>query len=127
MRRILIVDDNPLILAILTDAFAGDYQILTANSGEEAMQILKGLPTAHKEPGEKFDLVITDLNMRGINGYDIARFVKTRNMRNRFTPVILLTSAEVTKEEARKYGCAACLPKSNIQRVVAMTHILLPR
>jgi len=127
MRRILIVDDNPLILAMLTDAFAGDYQVVTADSGEEAMQILKELPAAHKEPGENFDLIITDLNMPGISGYDLARIVKTRNMRNRFTPVILLTSAEVTKEEARKYGCAACLSKSDMQRVIATTHILLPR
>lgn len=123
VKRILLVDDNPLILTSLAEAFANDYHVVTAASGEEAISILEVTP-----PGlPPFDLIITDLNMPGKNGYDLAGYVRERNTRNRFTPVIMLTSAEVTKEEARKYGCAACISKADMKKVVAMTHILLPR
>ena len=126
MRKILIVDDNPLILAILSDALRADYRVVTAASGEDAMVVLESLDPGTGSHGDTFDLIVTDLNMPGISGYDLAGFVKTLNHSHRFTPVILLTSAEVTKEEARKFGCAACLPKSDIPKVVAMTRILLP-
>ncbi len=126
MRRILLVDDNPLILTILADAFGADYLVTKAASGEEAISLLE--TTAHPEhAGGHFDLIITDLNMPGVSGYDLASYVKTQNRHHKFTPVIMLTSAEITKEEARRHGCAAFLPKSDLQKVVSMTHILLPR
>ena len=126
MRKVLIVDDNPLIRAILADALKTDYQVVTAASGEEAVTILEGLDSGTSAHGSAFGLIVTDLHMPGMSGYDLAGFVKNLNHTHRFTPVILLTSAEVTKEESRKFGCAACLPKSDIPKVVAMTRILLP-
>lgn len=126
MRKILVVDDNPLILTMLTDALSAEYRVVTAPSGEAAVEILEGLDAGQSSPRETFDLIVTDLNMPGISGFELASFVKTLNHTHRFTPVILLTSAEVTKEEARRFGCAACLPKSDMPRVIAMTRILLP-
>ena len=126
MHKILIVDDDPLILTILADALGADYRIVTATSGEEARAILEGTEGDPDSTKEMFDLIVTDLNMPGISGYDLAGVVKTLNHTHRFTPVILLTSAAVTKEEARKFGCAACLSKADIPKVVAMTRILLP-
>jgi CheY-like chemotaxis protein len=120
MRKILLVDDNRLILTALSDAFAGDYEVVRASSGEEAVGILASVDS-------RFDLIITDLNMPGMSGYELATYVKGTNVYNKFIPVILLTSSNVTKEEARKYGCSACLSKTDLNRVVSMTHILLPR
>jgi CheY-like chemotaxis protein len=123
MRKILLVDDNPLILTVLSEAFSNDYLVVTAGSGEEAMAILEDSAPA----SSNFDLIITDLNMHEMSGYELAKYVKTRNRHNKFTPVIMLTSADITKEEARQYGCAAYVPKADLQKVVSITHILLPR
>lgn len=123
MRRILLVDDDPLVRIMLSDALTNDYKIETAASGEEAMRLLER--TTHGRP--QFDLIITDLNMGAVNGFELASYVKGRNAHNKFTPVILLSSEEVTKEQARQHGCAAYLPKTNLKKIVSMTHILLPR
>ena len=40
-KRILIVDDSPVVLAQLYDDFSEDYDVVTAESGEEAVEILE--------------------------------------------------------------------------------------
>jgi hypothetical protein len=40
-----IVDDSPIVLAKLSDDLAGQYGLITAESGEEIVKILKALPT----------------------------------------------------------------------------------
>lgn len=116
-KRILLVDDDPLILKVLSDAFTESYSVVTAASGEEAVKILEG--------GRSFDLIVTDLIMGAMSGYDLAGYVKSRNLQSRYTPVIMLTSAVTSKEVARQFGCAAYVPKSELNKVVSMTKILL--
>ena len=41
MKRILVVDDSPVVLAQLCDDFAGEFEVVTASSGEEAVDILE--------------------------------------------------------------------------------------
>lgn len=116
-KKILLVDDDPLILRILSDALSSSFMVTTASSGEAAVSTL--------ESGTSFDLIITDLVMGVMSGYDLAGYVKSRNLQSRYTPVIMLTSAPTSKEMARQYGCAAYIPKAEINKVVAMTKILL--
>ncbi len=62
MHKILIVDDEPMLLTILTESlkkYAKKYAITTAKDGLSAIMHLKNRP---------FDLVITDINMPIING-----------------------------------------------------------
>jgi two-component system chemotaxis sensor kinase CheA len=126
-KRILLIDDSPFFLTALRDAFAEDFLVETADSGEKAIDILQENDSHAPGGGEPFDLIITDLEMPGINGYEVAQFVKGKNRNNRFTPVIMLTAKDITKEEARHYGCAAYIPKSNLNKVVSMARILLLR
>lgn len=61
-RRILIVDDDPDSLAIIGEALRWEgYQISNASSGQEAIASLQT---------QKFDLVILDVNMPGMNGLE---------------------------------------------------------
>lgn len=61
-RRILVVDDDPDSLAIIGEALRWEgYQISNASSGQEALASLQA---------QKFDLVILDVNMPGMNGLD---------------------------------------------------------
>jgi CheY-like chemotaxis protein len=77
--RILIVEDEPSVLNLfrylLTD---GGYSVAAAQSGSEAMEKLN----------EGFDLVLTDLKMKGINGIEVLELVKERSPE---TAVIIVT------------------------------------
>jgi two-component system chemotaxis sensor kinase CheA len=119
-KRVLVVDDSPFFLKVLSDLLAEDFAVETADSGEAALVLLK----ASEAKGSSFDLVITDLEMPGLSGYDVAQFVKGKNRQNKFLPVVMLTEKEITKEEARKYGCATYIAKSNLKKVVSMAKIL---
>lgn len=64
---VLIVDDEAIIRGMLETELSDNYTVLTAGNAEEAFNILKTHP---------IDLVISDINMPGIKGYDLLRTVK---------------------------------------------------
>lgn len=126
-KKILLIDDSPFFLAALCDSLAKEFDVEKADSGDKAIDLLTAMDCDRTGHAEAYDLVITDLEMPGLSGYDVARFIKGENRKNRFTPVIMLTGKDITKEEARQNGCAAYIPKTNLAKVVAMTRILLLR
>jgi DNA-binding response OmpR family regulator len=70
-RSILIVDDEDIILASLgRDLGLDQYDVQTATSGEEAMQ---------KFRAGKFELIISDFMMPGINGLELLKWVKAHD------------------------------------------------
>jgi two-component system chemotaxis response regulator CheY len=79
------------------------YSVLTANSGDTALNVLKT---------NKPNLVITDLNMPGMNGIEFIKAAKA-NANLRFTPFIILTteSGAGKKDDARAAGAAGWLVK----------------
>ena len=126
-KKILLVDDSPFFLKALRDALSEDFHVETASSGEKAINLLKEIDRAKHGDVRPFDLVITDLEMPGLSGYDVSQFIKNKNRSSKFTPVIMLTGKDITQEEARGYGCAAYIPKTNLGKVMSMTRILLLR
>jgi len=83
--RVLIVDDDPLLLKSLCDTLELDGHIVVTASGGQA-----GIDTfrAARQPEGAFDIVITDLGMPYIDGRHVASAVKTSA---EAVPVILLT------------------------------------
>jgi len=80
VRRILLVDDDPRLLRALTDLLEGSgHAVLMAASGADALS---------RFDREAVDLVITDLGMPGMTGWELAERIKTRSPK---TPVFLLT------------------------------------
>jgi putative two-component system response regulator len=77
--KILLVDDNPVDLAFLERLLMREgYEIIKANDGMTALSILER---------EEIDLIILDVIMPGISGFDVARRIK-KGMR---LPVVLLS------------------------------------
>jgi signal transduction histidine kinase len=69
--RILCVDDEATVLDALADTLAEDgHAVLAAPGGREALTLL--------DNGEHVDLVITDLGMPGMTGWELARALRTR-------------------------------------------------
>jgi signal transduction histidine kinase/ActR/RegA family two-component response regulator len=83
--RILLVDDDPLLIKSLQDTLQEDGHVITATHGGQA-----GIDAfaAALRRGETFDVVITDLGMPQIDGRKVAASIK---MQSSATPVILLT------------------------------------
>jgi signal transduction histidine kinase len=83
--RILLVDDDPLLIKSLRDTLQEDGHVITATSGGQA-----GIDAfaAAAQRAEPFDVVITDLGMPHVDGRKVASSVKAISAT---TPVILLT------------------------------------
>jgi CheY-like chemotaxis protein len=78
--RVLVVDDDPRLVAVLSDMLRTEgHAVATATNGEEALEVFD--PAAH-------DVVITDLGMPRMTGWEVAERVKTRSPG---TAVVLLT------------------------------------
>jgi PAS domain S-box-containing protein len=83
--RILVVDDDPLLLKSLRDTLEGDgHTIVAANGGQDGIDRFRTALTDK----QAFDVIITDLGMPYVDGRQVARFVKAASPS---TPVILLT------------------------------------
>jgi CheY-like chemotaxis protein len=83
--RILVVDDDPLLLKSLRETLEGDgHTIVAANGGQDGIDLFR------RALSEKlaFDAVVTDLGMPYVDGRQVAGFVKSGSPS---TPVILLT------------------------------------
>jgi CheY-like chemotaxis protein len=83
--RLLVVDDDPLLIKSLRDTLESDgHVVVTASGGRE------GIAMFHQalERRESFAAVITDLGMPYVNGRQVAAEIKNLNPA---TPIILLT------------------------------------
>lgn len=82
--KILIVDDEPVNIHIMTSALNNEYDILPALDGYEAIsQLKKHLP----------DLILLDVMMPGINGFDVCKIIKSDTLYIDI-PVIFLTAMD---------------------------------
>jgi signal transduction histidine kinase/CheY-like chemotaxis protein len=84
-KRILIVDDDPLLIKSLRDALESDgHAVIAAHGGQEGINLFQSA----QDRREPFAVVITDLGMPYVDGRKVASAVKTTCPS---TPVILLT------------------------------------
>ena len=98
---LLVIDENAHIREILMAFLEDKYTIDGVASGEEGLQYL-----AQKD----YDILITDLGMPGMNGYEVARRAKTIHPD---IPVILMTGwgVEISDENLRENQIESLLPK----------------
>ena len=83
IKKILVVDDSPTERHVLVELLTRKgYQVLTAESGEEGIE---------KAKNEQPDLVLMDVVMPGLNGYQATRTL-TRDDSTKHIPVIVCTS-----------------------------------
>lgn len=103
-KKLLIVDDSPTELKLIMDVFSGpDYTLVTAVDGEEGVA---------KVGSEKPDLVILDVVMPKMNGFQACRTIKSAP-ETQSIPVILLTSKNQKSDEfwGKKQGADVYLTK----------------
>ena len=95
MQRILVVDDEEDLREILRfNLEAEGYEVMTAASAEEALSLM----------GNGFALLLLDVMMGGMSGYDLARVLRERGDQ---TPVIFLTARDTHDDQLQGFGVGA--------------------
>lgn len=100
-RRLLIVDDEPLILEVLSEHFKADYDVETALNGADALgAIVRARP----------DVVMLDINMPRMNGVEVLKDIKQID---ESIAVIMVTANEqvAMAAESLRNGAFGYVPK----------------
>ena len=120
-RKILIVDDDPNILAMHTrmvqaqSSDASQYQVLQAHNGREALDILH-----HERP----DLVLLDLMMPELDGFGVLEAMRENPATQRI-PVVILTAQVLTENDMARLnrGMISILSKGLFSAEETLQHI----
>lgn len=93
MAHILVVDDEPDIVKLVVKILeARGHRVSTGNNGEDAMTLV-----ARDRP----DVLVLDLNLPKIDGFEVCRRLKT-DPATRAIPVVMLTAAYVSVDDATR-------------------------
>jgi twitching motility two-component system response regulator PilH len=104
MSTLLVVDDSPTQRRMIADLLrANAFEIMTAKDGLEALELIQ-----ETQP----DLVVLDIVMPRLNGYEVCRRLKA-NLTTRQLPIIFCSSnsTEVNRYWGLKQGAAAYVSK----------------
>ncbi len=96
-KKILVVDDEMSICRLLENFLSQDYDVIAISNGEEALLWLEGnLP----------DLIISDIQMTNIDGFEFLTKVRQRGF-TKHTPFIMLSARAESKERIKCYRLGA--------------------
>ncbi|MBC7765773.1 MAG: diguanylate cyclase [Hyphomonadaceae bacterium] len=88
-QKVLIIDDSQLMVKVLTQILEDDYEILTANSGEQGLKTaLAGMP----------DIILLDVVMGEMDGYEVCRRIKENSVTQNI-PVIFISGLDNINDE----------------------------
>ena len=95
MKRVLVVEDDPLSLNIVTTFLrAHGYDILVARTGQQALDLFQ---LDHP------DMIVLDVQLPRKNGFEVCFEVK-RTEEGKKTPVILMSAVYTDEEHAQRYS-----------------------
>ncbi len=95
--KILVVDDEQNLCEILAYNLRNNgYEVTEANSAEEALEL----------PLDAFDLMLLDVMMGGLSGFDLARRLKA-NEQTAHVPIIFLTAKDTEQDTLQGFGLGA--------------------
>jgi putative two-component system response regulator len=89
-QTVLVADDTPENIELLSDVLRGDYRIKVATSGEKAL----GIVASDNPP----DLILLDIMMPGLTGYEVCRRIKADPDRKAI-PIIFVTAMSSVADE----------------------------
>ncbi|BBD07396.1 hybrid sensor histidine kinase/response regulator [Desulfovibrio ferrophilus] len=119
--RLLLVDDTPANLRILSDALRDRYSLMVATSGQAALEIAQG--------DEQPDMILLDIMMPEMDGYEVCERLKADDS-TADIPVIFVTAMQDVQDETRglAMGAADYITKPfnlDVVRARVKTHLSL--
>jgi diguanylate cyclase (GGDEF)-like protein len=120
--RILVADDEPANILLVAHALKGEFEVVPAASGAEALE---------RAAGGDIDLILLDVVMPGHDGFEICRQLK-RNQATAGIPVIFVTARDESADETHGFelGAVDYIAKPirpSIVRARVRTHVELKR
>jgi adenylate cyclase len=97
-KLVLIVDDTPTNIGVISGVLKDSFKTKVATNGEKALVIASG--------GEKPDLILLDVMMPGMDGYEVCRRLKA-NPATHDIPVIFLTAKTDAADEEKGFEVGA--------------------
>ena len=118
-RKILIVDDSATVRqAVRMSLQKTDYECIDAVDGVDALA---------KLATDTFDLIMTDINMPNLDGFDLIREIR-KMTKYRFTPIVVLTTeaSEELKLRGKAAGASGWIVKPfHPEQLIKVTALLL--
>jgi CheY-like chemotaxis protein len=112
-KRILVIDDNPVVLTVLQDFLTAAYTVDTATSASQALALVLSRPP---------DVILLDIKMPGTDGLSLLKSFRTMGLE---TPVFMMTGYDSTEVALDAFGNGAngYLPKPfdllHLERLIA--------
>lgn len=103
-RRVLVIDDDPDVCSLVSAMLeAANYEVHGAEAGEPGVVMAKD---------EVPDLILLDLQMPGMGGYQVCRLLRQGGQTARI-PIVMLTASDDPALNRKAYaaGAHACIPK----------------
>ncbi|MCL1143683.1 response regulator [Shewanella gaetbuli] len=91
-KQILVIDDDPVSTGILLAILGDEHRVVSANSGSAAIELLINMHP---------DLILLDINMPNINGYQVIKHLKG-NPETADIPIVVISS--LTEESDQEFG-----------------------
>jgi len=95
-RRVLLVEDDAIVAEVMVR--------LLERQGHPVRHVVNGLQALAELSQHTFDVMLLDLDLPGIDGFQIARLIRQRKERGQHLPIIALTARAGGDEEARSYA-----------------------
>ena len=105
--RILLIDDSPFFRNLMAPLLrAAGYDVLTAENADDALTM--------RDAGEIFDVIVSDIEMPGMDGFDLAREIREKGAWVK-TPIVALSSRTSPADIAagREVGFVDYVPKQD--------------
>ena len=94
-KRILVVEDHPLIRELLNDLLSRYGYPSQAHSGRDALEQIE-----HKVP----DVILLDLSLPDMNGLDVARVLRQKE-KTKSIPILAMSGTPIDKKKCLEMGC----------------------
>ncbi len=97
-QRVLIVDDEPLIIAILERALQSFVEVVSAETGERALEIARSTPAP--------DLILLDVGLPDMDGHEVCGLLKSHHS-TADIPVVFTTARDLTEDVTSGFEAGA--------------------
>lgn len=113
-KAILVVDDSNIIRNFVLKIFKDDFEVIVANDGKEALDIIND-----PEKNTKIKAMLLDLNMPNVNGFEVLDYFKNNDLFTKYpTSIITGVDDKESIEKAYKYPIIDILLKPFNERDV---------
>ncbi len=113
-KAILVVDDSNIIRNFILKIFKDDFEVIIANDGKEAIDIIN-----NPEKNSKIKAMLLDLNMPNVNGFEVLDYFKSNDLFKKYpTSIITGVDDKESIEKAYKYPIIDILLKPFNERDV---------